>query len=172
MRGLIALGGKLDRGAGVRIPGRIRGERGANLVEFAILMPFLLLLLLGIIEFAWLFGLSNDVRHGAREGARYAAVDAGANAAIHDYICDAMEPLGDPGFQQLRIQLEQLDTNGISGVQIGDSGRVTVEADVSSLSGLGFIEALMPNELSSVIEFRIEQGPTWTHESGLVTVSC
>ncbi len=135
-------------------------------------MPFLLLLLLGIIEFGWLFGLSNDVRHGAREGARHAAVDGGSNGAIHAYVCDAMEPLGGPGFDQLRMELEQLNTNGISGIQIGDTGRLRVEADVSSLTGLGFIEALMPAALGSTIEFRIEQGPTWTNDGALVNVSC
>lgn len=172
MWGLKTLGGDVGRGVGIRNPGRIRGERGANLVEFALVMPFLLLLVMGIIEFGWLFGLSNDIRHGAREGARFAAVDAGGNSAIHDYVCETMEPLGGPGFDELRIQLEQLNTNGIGGIQIGDAGRIRVEADVSSLSGLGFIEALMPDVLGSTIEFRIEQGPSWSDDGGLVTVSC
>ncbi|HKY46408.1 MAG TPA: TadE/TadG family type IV pilus assembly protein, partial [Acidimicrobiia bacterium] len=30
------------------------GERGANLVEFAILAPLLIMLLFGIVEFAWI----------------------------------------------------------------------------------------------------------------------
>ena len=56
-------------------------ERGANLVEFAILAPLLIMLLFGIIEFAWIFAQNLDVRHGAREGARLAAVNfpAGVN---------------------------------------------------------------------------------------------
>lgn len=160
-------GGTLSRGVGPS-----RRERGASLVEFALVLPFLLLLVLGIVEFAWLFGLNNDIRHGAREGARYAAVDAGGNPEIRAYMCSAMEPLGGAGFEELRIQLEQLDTNGSPGMQIGDTGSLTVEADVNSLSRLGFIEALMPDQLSSTIEFRIEQGPTWTNDPGLVTVSC
>ena len=50
------------------------GDAGASLVEFALIAPFLLLLLMGIIEFGFLFGQSNEVRHAAREGAHYAAV--------------------------------------------------------------------------------------------------
>ncbi|MCZ6566869.1 MAG: pilus assembly protein, partial [Actinobacteria bacterium] len=54
---------------------RKRGEKRANLVEFAILAPFLILLLFGIIEFAWVFATNLDVKHGAREGARITAVN-------------------------------------------------------------------------------------------------
>jgi Flp pilus assembly protein TadG len=54
---------------------RNRKDHGANLIEFAILAPFLLLLLFGTIEFAWLFSQNLDVRHGAREGARLIAVN-------------------------------------------------------------------------------------------------
>ena len=46
---------------------RARGERGASLVEFAILAPLLIVLVLGIVEFGWLFSQNNDVRHGPRE---------------------------------------------------------------------------------------------------------
>jgi hypothetical protein len=53
-----------------------RAECGAILVEFAILLPFLLLIMLGIIEFGLLFYnkqvLTNASREGARSGiARY-----------------------------------------------------------------------------------------------------
>lgn len=149
-------------------------ERGAAIVEMAFVMVLLILLLFGIIEFAWLFGLNNDVRHGAREGARFAAVDQGDNNAIHQYICQTMEPLGGAGFDQLRIELDQLNTNGVAGIQIGDTGRLRVEADINSLSGLGMIEAFLPADLGSTIDFRIEQGspPIWSPDGGLVNVSC
>ncbi|MGH9198793.1 MAG: TadE/TadG family type IV pilus assembly protein, partial [Acidimicrobiia bacterium] len=41
-----------------------RKERGANLVEFAILAPLLFALLFGIVDFAWILGQYQDVRHG------------------------------------------------------------------------------------------------------------
>ena len=51
-------------------------ESGAALVEMAVILPLLVLLLFGVIEASWAFAQANDVRHGAREGARLAAVEA------------------------------------------------------------------------------------------------
>lgn len=54
---------------------RLRGksnERGASLVEFAVVAPLLFLLLFGVIEFARVVSAYTTVWTGAREGARYA----------------------------------------------------------------------------------------------------
>ena len=53
-------------------PRRGRGERGATLVEFAVVAPLLFLLLFGVIEFSRAIGAYTTVWTGAREGARYA----------------------------------------------------------------------------------------------------
>ena len=120
-----------------------------------------------LIEFGWVLGLNNDVRHGAREGARFAAVDGGSNAAINTYTCQSMEPLGGISFSDLDIELTRLDTNGVSGIQIGDTGRIAISADVTSRSGLNFMDALLPDTLSSTIDFRIEQVPSWSDGTAL-----
>jgi Flp pilus assembly protein TadG len=52
----------------------LRSERGQDLVEFALVFPILILLILGIIEFAILILDYNTVSNAAREGARYAIV--------------------------------------------------------------------------------------------------
>jgi TadE-like protein len=49
-------------------------ERGLALVEFALVVPFLLILLTGIIDFGFLFNDIISVRQGARDGGRQAAV--------------------------------------------------------------------------------------------------
>lgn len=51
-----------------------RSERGAELVEFAIVLPVLLLLLGGIIDFALLFQSYEVATNAAREGARLAVL--------------------------------------------------------------------------------------------------
>lgn len=51
-----------------------RGERGAVAVEFALILPLLVLLLFGIIEFGQAYNAYITVTHAAREGARLAAV--------------------------------------------------------------------------------------------------
>ena len=50
-------------------------DRGAALVETAVVAPILLLLIFGIVEFGLLFGVKLDVSQGAREAARLAAVN-------------------------------------------------------------------------------------------------
>jgi Flp pilus assembly pilin Flp len=50
----------------------VASERGATLVEFAVVAPLLFLLLFGVIEFARVVSAYTTVWTGAREGARYA----------------------------------------------------------------------------------------------------
>lgn len=73
-----------QRGAGMRSRLRGRAERGAVAVEFAFVLPLLLLLLLGTITgglaFSRSIGLTNAVREGARFGAT-ADADSGTWAS-------------------------------------------------------------------------------------------
>ena len=53
---------------------RLRSERGAEIVEFALVLPLLLLIGLGICDFGMLFQRYEIVTNAAREGARAGAV--------------------------------------------------------------------------------------------------
>lgn len=137
-----------------------RNERGANLVEFALLAPLLILLVFGIIEFGWLFGQFNDVRHGVREGARFAAVNAGTSVQIKDKVCTSMEGLS-AGMSSITVDLVE------GGPNVGDQSTITVTADVTSLSGLPLITTFLPDELTSTVTFRQEQPPaSWGTQAG------
>lgn len=61
-----------------------RGERGATAVEFAVILPILIVLVFGIIAFGFGFARWVALTNGAREGARYMAInsagDPGAEA--------------------------------------------------------------------------------------------
>lgn len=122
-------------------------DDGAQLIEFALLAPLLILLVLGIVEFGYLFGQYNDIRHGAHEGARLAAVNDGA---ILDNTCNAMN-LG--GTVTVDFQRTTPD--------IGSQASVDVELTVESLSGLGLMEAFLPSTLSTSADFKLEQEATW-----------
>ncbi|WP_427016404.1 TadE/TadG family type IV pilus assembly protein [Pseudarthrobacter sp. P1] len=50
-------------------------ERGAAAVEFALLLPVLLLLVMGIMEFGRAYNVQISASQAAREGARYVAVN-------------------------------------------------------------------------------------------------
>jgi Flp pilus assembly protein TadG len=65
-------------------------ERGAELIEFALVLPLLLLLVLGIVDFGFLFQRYEVVTNAAREGARLAVlpgyVSADVQARVNDYL--------------------------------------------------------------------------------------
>ena len=125
------------------------------------IMPLLILLLFGIIEFGFFFGEFNEVRHGVHEGSRLAAVNAeGSNtAALRDRTCAAMELTSG---SDIWVRFERP-----AGTEIGDPASITVEAEVSSLSGFGLIEVFLPNTLTETADFRLEQIPEWADQSGL-----
>jgi Flp pilus assembly protein TadG len=53
-----------------RRDGRLRCERGSQLVEFIMVVPFLLIIIAGISDFGLLFRAQGVVVNAAREGAR------------------------------------------------------------------------------------------------------
>jgi Flp pilus assembly protein TadG len=56
---------------------RRAGQRGIELVEFSLIAPVLLLLVMGLIEFGVIFNSHIELRSAAREGGRLAVVDNG-----------------------------------------------------------------------------------------------
>lgn len=143
------------------------GDRGASLVEFALLAPLLVLLLIGLVEFGWLFAQNLDVRHGAREGARLAAVNhpegPQPNSGVRsDGNRDALvaEVCG-------RMQTPEAATVSISSSgAVGDAATVLVSTPGVTLTG--FIDFLLPSSLtlSSTVQIRLEQAATWTNTAG------
>lgn len=69
------------------VPGRLKSERGAELIEMALILPLLLLVLLGIIDFGFLFQRYEVLTNAAREGARIAVLPGYAAADVNDRIC-------------------------------------------------------------------------------------
>ena len=65
-----------------RLLKRLRGEEAAQLVEFALVLPMLLLIVLGIAEFGFIFQRYEVVTNAAREGARMAVLPGYTNADV------------------------------------------------------------------------------------------
>ena len=59
----------------------MKSERGAAIVEFALVLPVLVMLIFGIVEFGRGYNAKVTVTHAAREGARVLALTADPNAA-------------------------------------------------------------------------------------------
>jgi Flp pilus assembly protein TadG len=55
---------------------KFKNEKGQAMVEFAFILPILLVIICGIIDFGWLFYNQYALNNGAREGARFAVVNA------------------------------------------------------------------------------------------------
>lgn len=142
---------------------RFRGESGAAVAEMALVAPFLLFLVFGIIEFSWAFGQHLDVRHGARETGRLIAVNYRTNSAstgntqtseIIAAGCDRMDLA-----TSADIGLTFKSTTSNQKVA-GQFAIVTVEKDLQQITGL-FAPILDGIELESTVETRLEQTATW-----------
>jgi Flp pilus assembly protein TadG len=62
---------------------RLRSERGAELIEFALILPLLMLIILGLVDFGFLFQRFEVVTNAAREGARMAVLPGYATADVN-----------------------------------------------------------------------------------------
>ena len=157
---------------------RGRGDDGAALVEFAIVVPFLFLVVFGIIEFGWAFSQNLDVRHGAREGSRLAAVNYrpvvanSGNAQVADIISEVCARIDDPEGTTITLQIP---TQTIApGGAIGDAGQralVSISKPLDTLTG--FLDfALGGKTLTSDVQVRLEVKSTWSTDNATHTGAC
>ncbi len=109
-----------------------RSERGQSLVEYALILPVLMLLLVGIMEFAVVSLNYTTVANAAREGARAGAVVSGNNSAIAAAAEEAAEQASDT------LQAAQRDVEVTVSTEVV---QVRVEYDAQLITG-GFIAAL------------------------------
>ena len=99
----------------------LSGEKGGSAVEFAIILPILVMLIFGIIQFGIAYNKYVAVAHAVREGARLAAV------GLYE----------DPGFdfeQAVRdsaptIDIETISVENPEGLEIGNPVVVTIAVE-------------------------------------------
>ncbi len=139
----------MERG---EVKARGGGERGASLIEFAIILPLLVLLLFGIMEAGWAFSQSVEVRNAAREGARLAVVDFGTGQDVIDETCNRADLSG---------------SGATVTVTINGTESVTVDIAQSYTSLTGLLDPFFGGlSLNSTVDMRIErQLNTLTNDS-------
>lgn len=76
---------------------RRAGERGAALVEFALVIPILSMFLFGIVQFGIAYDKQQSVNSAAREGARLAALDSSSLVDIATRAVQAYSASASPG---------------------------------------------------------------------------
>ena len=98
----------------------LRDERGASAVEFGLVLPILLILVLGIIEFGHAFQVQGTLSAAAREGARAMAL-RNDQAEARDAVQEAAEVL-DPGVTDAQIEIDP----GVCPVDGGEDVELTI----------------------------------------------
>jgi Flp pilus assembly protein TadG len=105
-----------------------RDDRGAAMVEFALILPVLLMLVMGIIEFGRAYNIQVSIQAAAREGARSLAlrqssgqVDSAVRAAAPSVSIDSISQSACPasGDGQARVTVREAFTFQIPFVTLG-----------------------------------------------------
>ena len=142
----------------------IADESGAALVEFVLVLPILLVLLFGALDFGKAYNYWIDGTHLSHEGARFAAVNKnpGPGATLQLSIRDQADTpelrsggtASVPGALSVCIDFP----NGTS--QIGDPVRVRVTTTYHFLSFLSSKVGIAQKTIQSDSIMRLEQPPT------------
>jgi len=117
----------------------ISSQRGATAVEFALIFPFLVMILFGIFQFGIAYNNWIALTHAAREGARLAAVGKFTDQRVR-----ASAP---------SVNITSINTSGIGG-NIGEPVTVTVRGDVLDIQ-IPFV-GHWPVQLESTATMRLE----------------
>ena len=113
---------------GLPLRRRLHGESGAAIVEFALILPFLVLMIVLILDFGRAFNIWISTTHLASEGARLAAVDNAPGGDLQAYI------RGKAGTRELREGGSRWVADPVqvcvnpAGDAVGDPVEVTVTA--------------------------------------------
>jgi hypothetical protein len=146
--------------AQVKLSRRWGSEQGAQLVEFALVLPLLLLVVLGIAEFGFIFMRYEVVTNAAREGARIAVLPGYVPDDVRTRVVAYANAGGVPGLTFPNILVEDGTVPMGAGVAPLSVKRVTVTFNHSYmfLGGIGawFGASYTTVPLRAVSEMRTE----------------
>lgn len=132
-----------------------RWERGTAVVEMAAVLPLLLLLVLGILDFGRVLNYTNDATHLATSGARWAIVDVNpGGGTLQDYV----KSLADT--PELEQNADVYIWFPAGSAEVGDPVSVCVQF---RFGWLNFLSALVGGPQSThhaTSTMRLEQEPT------------
>lgn len=116
-------------------------QHGAAAIEFAIILPLFLTLVLGAIDWGWYFFIDQLVTNAAREGARAGSVLPPRPASTVGQAERAAEDAGLAFLQRVRLNRTGVVATYTT-VEGTDAISVTVTYPVGSLTG--FLRSLIP----------------------------
>ncbi|MEX2673782.1 MAG: TadE/TadG family type IV pilus assembly protein [Phycisphaeraceae bacterium] len=139
----VALNGLRRRSA----RGRGRWQRrGISLLEAAMVLPIVLLLTFGLIEYAWIFLKSQQVASAARNGARAASLPDAQQGEVVESVRQYLEDRGLDGEGVAAIVLTPAN---LSDASSGEHVEVSVTVDYQKVSITGLRLIPRPESLGS-----------------------
>jgi Flp pilus assembly protein TadG len=148
-----------------RLRARLADQSGAALVEFALVLPVLLLILFGTLDFGKAYNYWIDETHLANEGARYAAVNQSPSSDPSVSLLDAIRAQADtaelrdggtgavPDALQVCVHLPQ-------GATVGKPVTVDVTSTYRFLSFIASKVNATDVQITTSSTMRLERTPT------------
>lgn len=138
---------------------RRRGERGASAVEFALVMPILLVLVFGLIQYGLYFWAVQGGADAARHGARISAVGDPADCAdFQTEVADQVTSFSD-GSPTITRTYVKAEGNAAADVEIGDRVEITVTFNSIDLN-FPFVPFIDDGKVSETVEARVDYVPS------------
>jgi Flp pilus assembly protein TadG len=140
----------------------VRGQRGAAAVEFAVVVPVLLLIVFGILDFGRAMNYDNDATQLANEGARWAVVNSnpGGSSSLAGWIKSQGDTSEMRNHSTVCISFPSNPATGTS-MQVGDPVQVTVAVN---FQWLPFVNRAVGSPGTTTMTgkaiMRLEQPPT------------
>ena len=140
---------------GTKIGKGIKKSFAQSLVEFALVLPFLLVLIISTVELGRLFYAQIVVTNAAREGAYYLSThpedyDPGTNSAPNTEIA-AQTEAENSGISEITVDISQKNCCNLGEYSI----EVSVETKVSDLLIIGFLGNVFSITTTKYDEFPI-----------------
>lgn len=123
-------------------------DAGQSLVEFAMVLPFFLVLLFALVDFGRAFYTWLNVTNAAREGARAAAVQLDStaiDARIYDSVCKSYPT--DCSLDTAKMTVTKTNVQGAR----GSSATVDISYAFSYVTPLGGMLALLPGSAGATL---------------------
>jgi len=169
---------------------RLGNEAGQSLVEFALILPLLLIIVLGIIDLGKAFGYKNDETNLANQAARAAAVNScpGGCSDISNWIISQAPSnelkngggsISSTGLTQAGAVTFTFPSTGTPNHCVGDPVKVTVKVHYNWLNFLkvGGVLPTLGTDITGSATMRLEQSykndPTDKYTaSGTISGAC
>lgn len=166
---------------------RHKREEGQALVEFALILPLFLMIVVGIIQFGVALNFWLDLQRIANQGARWAAVDCGQSAtnpgidpctAPSNGAADIEQALYEQVISRGNnptVEVCWVSTNGPGGTtaKAGDAVRVKLKTEYVFFGITGFLNDSegLSMDLNADATMRVEQAPTSPALAGVALCS-